>query len=402
MGLQVVLAALLLITSALSVLSQTSDPECLTPTQSKGFCVPIERCRNIYNIVNDPTNTPSRGIQNYIKKAACTLPGVARSVCCQPGEVTPAPTTTTTTTTTTAATPAINGLTILIGNEPAPDAELNWSLLPTNNCGMLTINRIAHGNKTDPFQFPWMVLLRYDSNGELRDGCGGSLINNRYVLTAAHCVKTASNLKLVKVRLGEHDKTKAEDCIVYKDGEIECAAPAIDVDVEETIIPKNYNRPIRFRHDIALIRLAENVEYTDSVKPICLPVDESVRNNVLPRYIITGWGTTEQEELSQVLLQAFVNHVPIPECQQKMNENGLRITLTDPWQMCAVGDTLVDSCRGDSGGPLGFSVAFSGSSRFVQFGVVSAGVNSCGVKTVPGIYTRVATYMDWIVANMRP
>ncbi|XP_050096168.1 melanization protease 1-like isoform X2 [Anopheles aquasalis] len=73
---------------------------------------------------------------------------------------------------------------------------MNWRLLPTANCGWNINNRISNGNKTSPFEYPWMVLLRYLRNGEMVDRCGGSLINNRYVLTAAQCVRTSSNVKL--------------------------------------------------------------------------------------------------------------------------------------------------------------------------------------------------------------
>ncbi|XP_052893261.1 serine protease easter-like [Anopheles moucheti] len=400
MGLQKVLLAFALIATFSEVLSQ-EDPKCVTPTKSEGFCVSIERCRNIYSIVTSPT-PPSRGIQNYINRAACTLPGVERSICCQPVEVEPVPVTTTTTSTTTVAPPVKIGTApeLIVGVDPDP-ATLNWNLLPTTDCGTITINRIAHGNATRVFEYPWMVLLRYLSNGQLLDGCGGSLINNRYVLTAAHCIKTPSRLQLSKVRLGEHDKRKEEDCHVYSDGETECAEPAIEVDIASMIVHKNYNRPIKFRHDIGLIRMAQDVKYSDSIKPICLPVNDAVRRKVLTRYIITGWGTTEEQSLSDVLLQAIVNNVPIPECQQKMTDNFLHVTLADEWQLCAAGEGLVDSCQGDSGGPLGFSVDVSGA-KFVQYGIVSAGVKSCGKESVPGIYTRVASYMDWIVANMKP
>uniref|UniRef100_A0A182JYL3 CLIP domain-containing serine protease n=1 Tax=Anopheles christyi TaxID=43041 RepID=A0A182JYL3_9DIPT len=375
---------------------------------SDGFCVSIERCRNIYSIIISPT-PPSRGIQNYINRAACRLADVPRSVCCQPLEVVPVPGTTTTTTTTTTMAPTTvvapvktnAGPAMVTGTEPDSAATLNWDLLPTRNCGTITVNRIAHGNATRVFEYPWMVLLRYESNGVLSDRCGGSLINNRYVLTAAHCVRTSSSIRLVKVRLGEHDKRQPVDCHVYSDGEKDCADPAIDVDIESMIVHKDYNRPIKFRHDIALLRMAQEIEFSDSIKPICLPVNEEIRRKVLSKYIITGWGTTEQQSLSELLLQAIVNHVPIPECQQKMNENFLYVTLADEWQMCAAGEGLVDSCQGDSGGPLGFSVDVAGA-KFVQFGIVSAGVRSCGKESVPGIYTRVTSYMNWIVANMKP
>ncbi|KFB41562.1 AGAP004855-PA-like protein [Anopheles sinensis] len=232
--------------------------------------------------------------------------------------------------------------------------------------------------------------------------CGGSLINTRYVLTAAHCIKTKSSVKLVAVRLGEHDKNTANDCIDFIDGTKHCAPEAYDVDIEEIIIYDQYNRPNRFQNDIALIRMAQKIKYSESVRPICLPVDERVRHQQLFKYVITGWGKTEKQTVSSVLLKATVDHVSIPECQQEMYDNFLAVTLVDPWQMCARGANLTDACKGDSGGPLGTSVAVDGIPKFVQFGIVSAGIRSCGKKGVSGIYTSVPAYMNWIVANMRP
>uniref|UniRef100_A0A4Y0BFK3 CLIP domain-containing serine protease n=1 Tax=Anopheles funestus TaxID=62324 RepID=A0A4Y0BFK3_ANOFN len=402
MGFQRSLVACLLITTFSGVISQ-EDPKCETPTKSDGFCVSIERCRNIHSIVTSPTPHPWR-IQDYINRAACTQPGVARSVCCQPLQIVPKPVTTTSTTTTRA--PAVEFLVrtftrpvMTVGVEPDSSTPLDWSLLPTMDCGTITINRIAHGNATRVFEYPWMVLLRYTLKGKLQDGCGGSLINNRYVLTAAHCIKTPYSLKLVKVRLGEHDKSQEVDCHVYSDGETDCADPAIDVDIESTVVHKNYNRPIKFRHDIGLIRMAQEVEFTDSINPICLPVNEALRRKVLNKYILTGWGTTEQQSLSDVLLQAILYNVPTPECQRIMNEKKTYITLADEWQMCAAGNELVGSCQGDSGGPLGFCV---NEAKFIQYGIVCAGVSSCGQEDFPVIFTRVTSYMDWIVANMKP
>ncbi|XP_050093433.1 melanization protease 1-like [Anopheles aquasalis] len=363
-----IVICLLIVVHVCSVLSH-NDPACTTPVRKAGFCVPIERCRNINRIVQSRT-PPSRGIQNYINRAGCTLAGVARSICCLPTEI-------------------------------VPDTSVSkWRLLPTETCGKSTYQKVGWGNTTDPFEYPWMVVLRYERDGEFKDQCGGSLINNRYVLTAGHCVRTENRWNLISVRLGEQDKSKPIDCIVYSNGERRCADPPIVLGIESTVVYPGYNRPFA-RHDIALIRLPQEITYSDSIQPICLPTREDVRNLLLPRFIVAGWGKTENETDSDVLMQATLDSVPVPECQGTLRKNGVIIDLSEEHQMCAGGKNRIDSCRGDSGGPLGFSVALIGA-RFVEYGIVSAGIQSCGQRSVPGIYTRVAPYMEWIAENIQP
>lgn len=357
------------------VAAQSQSAPCSTPTRQEGLCVAIQRCRNIYNIVQNPT-PPSTGIANYIKRAACTLTGVERSVCCQPAEVVPA----------------------------ATVATGKTNLLPTD-CGQSVNDRIAFGNVTKVFSYPWMALLRYNQNGEIIDGCGGSLISKRYVLTAAHCLKTRSTLQLVQVRLGEHTRNQEIDCNIYRDKngeeiERDCADPAEDYEIESFEIHPEYNRP-KYSNDIGLIRLRRDVEPKYHIRPICLPVTPELQSKQFERYIVTGWGTTENQAASEVLLEAVIPRVNNGECQQRMAENRLNVQLSDR-QMCAGGEARVDTCRGDSGGPLGFYTEYNKGARFVQFGVVSAGVESCGKKSIPGIYCRVGSYMDWILNTIKP
>lgn len=375
---QILICSILILSLYRDGVKAQSTP-CTTPTKQPGFCVSIERCRNIYNIVSNPT-PPSTGIANYIKRAACTLPGVTRSVCCQPAEVAPEQTKTTTS-------PASGG---------------NLALLP-KDCGLRVDDRLAFGNVTKVFSYPWMAVLRYNYNGDIVDGCGGSLINKRYILTAAHCLKTRSTMPIHSVVLGEHTKGQDVDCNIYRDSEDreierDCAEPVEVFGIESFEVHQDYNRP-KYSNDIGLIRLDRDVVMKDHIKPICLPVTPELQRQAFVNYVVTGWGTTENQTGSNILLEAVLPHVDVSECQLKMNENRLSIRLSEK-QMCAGGKNRVDTCKGDSGGPLGFSANYNGA-RFVQFGIVSLGVDSCGQKSVPGIYCRVAGYMDWIGQHIK-
>lgn len=107
------------------------------------------------------------------------------------------------------------------------------------------------------------------------------LASNKYILS----IRTA-------VRLGEHDITTEKDCDDFPD----CADPVVDIPIAETIVHEDYRADSASQeHDIALIRLESAVNYTDYVKPICLPIDETWRKMNLDGWPLStvGWGISE-------------------------------------------------------------------------------------------------------------
>ncbi|KAL9692890.1 hypothetical protein quinque_012175 [Culex quinquefasciatus] len=278
------------------------------------------------------------------------------------------------------------------GSEVDPARELNLDLLPSTTCGRYIQNRIVGGQNASLMEFPWMALLGYVGPAGTDLHCMGTLISARYVLTGATCVFRKVP---ILVRLGEHTIGTEKDCNVNDASD--CAPPVQDLDIEYIVRHQSYNlRPNQ--NDIALIRLKEEVTFEDHIQPVCLPVTSELRTNNPAEYIIAGWGQTDPiGEITETLQKATVPAVPDrDECQRAFGESG-RVNITDG-HLCAGERGGADPCDGDGGGPLGYPAQLNGI-RFVQYGITSFG-RICGQG--PSVYTNIAKYIDWIVANMQP
>lgn len=244
-----------------------------------------------------------------------------------------------------------------------------------SKCGVTDAKRIFGGGPTSPGEFPWQAQLEYrEANGQLSIQCGGALIHQRYVLTAAHCIhpNIIKPYTLVKVILGEHE-AKLE--------------PSQDFDIERRVMHPQYTGTAQSKNDIALLRLNRDAPYTDYIRPICLPVSG---NSGVGLSIVAGWGTTESGQKSKSLLSVAVPAVDINTCATQL------LKSIDSTQLCAGGEKGKDSCSGDSGGPLINTETIEDINAFVVIGIVSFGPASCGTLNKPGVYTRVSAFTDWI------
>uniref|UniRef100_A0A182Q1Z6 limulus clotting factor C n=1 Tax=Anopheles farauti TaxID=69004 RepID=A0A182Q1Z6_9DIPT len=236
---------------------------------------------------------------------------------------------------------------------------------------------IVGGEVTDIDEFPWTALIEHEvSDGTFRYGCAGSLITERYVLTAATCVIPMSNQKITRVRLGAWNLNRTR--------EYECFPASIDVDIESTIVHANYNRRSRL-HDIALVRLARDVRFSAMIRPIEMSETKSVEGTA----VAAGWGRTEHNTVAEKKLKVQLDIVSMEQCAPIYNDSRLELKQS---HLCAGGQDGKDTCMGDMGGPL-MQERFG---KWYLVGIVSFGRAECGQDGFPGVYTNVVEYLDWV------
>jgi len=240
---------------------------------------------------------------------------------------------------------------------------------PVPNAGE-GFGRIVGGIPAQRNELPYQVQLQLFGS----HFCGGSVINEDWIITAAHCLFDDIGPTGYSVAVRQYDVTQVEDEIV--------------LGVAEYFKHPRYPIP---GNDIALIRVAGRLDFSDgNVAPVCSP-DEG-RLYVDSPSIVSGWGATQwQGSGSEVLLYTAVTITSNDYCRQALLANNYPPPRS--MEVCAGSEeenNQRDSCQGDSGGPL--VVKEDGTFRLV--GVVAHGFECASGS--PGVYTRVNSFFDFI------
>ncbi|XP_041657233.1 coagulation factor IXb [Cheilinus undulatus] len=252
--------------------------------------------------------------------------------------------------------------------------------LPTITEKDNTDERIVGGDEAKAGEIPWQVTLMYHSpsQGRAQPFCGGSLLSELWVITAAHCLIQADIAQRVFfVRAGEHDINKDE-------------GPERDHLVAQRHIHRSYNYNLSpYNHDIALLKLATPVELSVQRRPICLGPKDFTENLLRESStsLVSGWGRIKFLGLEATTLQKLeVPYVERTLCKQSSRDHVTRFMFCAGYQ-----SSQKDACQGDSGGPH----ASNYKGTWFLTGIVSWG-EECAKDGKYGIYTRVSRYYSWI------
>ncbi|XP_049865464.1 trypsin delta-like [Pectinophora gossypiella] len=223
--------------------------------------------------------------------------------------------------------------------------------------------RIVSGRNTSIAAVPWQVSLRQKTYPI----CGGSVITDRWLITAAHCLLRTRSSDLT-VRLGSSWKTHG--------GEM--------YDVKNSFVHPRYVSKTKV-NDVGLVELYSQLRFSARVLPIRF-VDKEARLKADSPAIVSGWGKLKEGGPSATYLQSTtIRTIAMKLCKR----SGLDRKAIDPVSMFCAGSFTQpspDACQGDSGGPI----VYNG----VLIGVVSWGLG-CARGNFPGVYSRLANPIVW-------
>ncbi|XP_077283412.1 phenoloxidase-activating enzyme-like isoform X2 [Arctopsyche grandis] len=348
-----------------------STTNCTTPNAEAGICISLLDCPTLLRFSN-AGNRLAQENRTLLTKSACSG-NHPFSVCCSDNTI-----------------------------QRTVASDMSTLLPSRQNCGreasVHKANEVKDGESAID-QFPWLAAIEYKDDDRDKSFylCSATLITLRYVLAPAQCFhrKNIRNKVPKNVVLGVYDLT----------AEIHCSANGIctestslKISIEEILLHPNFNADIE-RNDIALVRMDRDVEFTDFIRPLCLPQMNIFENapNIPVNLIISGWhlyfDDIERRSNGTKKLNLRVPAVEKSECQVFYDEHNFQLMEE---HICAGGIVGRSSGNGDSGIPL---MRFR-NDQYEFIGFLSYGAKRSG-SSIPDLYTNVFVYIDWIRNNIR-
>jgi prostasin len=238
--------------------------------------------------------------------------------------------------------------------------------------------QVVGGEEAPEGSYPFIVSLDYYG----QHFCAGSILDDRHILTAGHCVQAVSSANQIRVKAGKHNIKRTENT-------------EQTVQVEKGFVHENYKGGVG-PYDIALLKLSSPLKLNNRVQPIRLP---SAGSEPTGEAWLCGWGSTSTTRVPK--MPDNLQHVKMEYLdRQTCYEAVLRLTGSSPVHKTNICTgplyDQISACSGDSGGPL---ISRNGQEA-IQTGIVSWGIIPCGTAGAPSVYAKVSEFNDWIAQKI--